>query len=110
MAIPRPKHRPAVSLFISDFNLKAIKITEGGSIIYLASHKRTHFLVAIKCLKKRALRQDIQAFIMQLKLGMLLSNPNVAKIYGFFADSDNVYIIKEYLEEGCILERRKKMG
>lgn len=47
---------------------------------------------------------------MQLKLGLLLNSPNIAKIYGFFADSDNIYIIKEYLEEGCILERRKKMG
>lgn len=59
MAIPRPKHKQAVSQFITDFNLKAIKITEGGSIIYLASHKRTNFLVAIKCLKKRALRQNV---------------------------------------------------
>ena len=103
MIVPRPKNKQVASLFITDFNLKAIKITEGGSLIYLASHKRTHFLVAIKCIQKRLIRQDMQAFITQLKLGLLLNNPNVAKIYGFFADSDNFYLIREYLEEGCIL-------
>ena len=39
---------------------------------------------------------------------MLINNANIAKIYGFFVDSDNVYVIKEYLEEGCIKNCKKK--
>jgi serine/threonine protein kinase len=41
---------------------------------------------------------------------MMINHPNVVKIYGFFSDNDNVYVLKEYMEEGCIAERRKKIG
>lgn len=41
---------------------------------------------------------------------MMLNHPNVVKIYGLFSDNDNVYVIKEYMEDGCVGERRKKSG
>lgn len=61
-------------------------------------HKFTNSIFAIKSIKKRLIRPQMESFILQLKLGILLNLPNLAKIYGFFTDSDNVYIVKEYLE------------
>jgi serine/threonine protein kinase len=66
--------------------------------------------VAVKSIKKKTIKPIIYSFVTQLKLGLLLNSPNVAKIYGFFTDNDNFYVIKEYMEEGCIAERRKKIG
>lgn len=61
-------------------------------------HKSTNSIFAIKSIKKRLIRPQLESFILQLKLGILLNIPNLAKIYGFFTDSDNVYLVKEYLE------------
>lgn len=51
--------RQNVSLSLLDFNLKAIKITEGGSIVYLAAHKKTNFIVAIKSIKKKIVKTKL---------------------------------------------------
>jgi hypothetical protein len=48
-----------VPIALSDFNLKAIKITDGGSIVYLAAHKKTNCLFAIKSTKKKAIKPII---------------------------------------------------
>ena len=61
-------------------------------------HKSTSTIFAIKSIKKRLIRPQLDSFVMQLKLGILLNLPNLAKIYGVFTDKDNVYIVKEYLE------------
>ena len=37
-------------------------------------------------------------------MGLCFDHPNYVKIYGFFSDKENFYIIKEYLEEGCLLD------
>lgn len=77
--------------------------------MYLAAHKKTKCIFAIKSTKKTAIKPIIYQFIAELKLGLLLDSPNVAKVYGFFADSDNFYVIKEHMEEGSICERRRKL-
>lgn len=61
-------------------------------------HKSTSTIFAIKSIKKRLIRPQLDTFVMQLKLGILLNLPNLAKIYGVFTDKDNFYIVKEYLE------------
>jgi serine/threonine protein kinase len=58
--IPKPKQKQHPPLSLSDFNLKAIKITEGGSIVYLASHKKTNCIMAIKSIKKRIIKPVIE--------------------------------------------------
>jgi serine/threonine protein kinase len=78
--------------------------------LYLAAHKKTNCIFAIKSTKKKAIKPVVAKFIAELKLGLLLDSPNVAKVYGFFADGDNFYVIKEYMEEGSICERRRKLA
>lgn len=78
--------------------------------MYLAAHKKSNCIFAIKSTKKKTIKPIISQFIAELKLGLLLDSPNVAKVYGFFTDNDNFYVIKEYMEEGSICEKRKKLN
>lgn len=41
---------------------------------------------------------------------MAFGHPNYTKVYGFFSDKDNFYIIREFLEEGDLLESKKAMN
>jgi serine/threonine protein kinase len=48
--------------------------------------------------------------LMEIKLGMSFGHPNFAQVYGCFSDNDNLYIVKEYLEEGCMTELKSQMN
>jgi hypothetical protein len=41
-------------MLITDFSLKAMKITNNGSILYLALHKQTGSIYAVKSIRKAA--------------------------------------------------------
>lgn len=96
--VPRPK-RSAIEggVQLSDFSLKALKITSKNSIIYLAMHKLTGSLFALKSIKKATVRHNLSEFLLELKLGLLLNHPNIVKTYALFSDCDNFYVLKEYL-------------
>ena len=49
----------ALRILITDFSLKAMKITINGSILYLALHKATGSIYAIKSIRKTALKGRI---------------------------------------------------
>lgn len=40
--------------------------------------------------------------ILEIKLQMFLEHPNIVKLYGFFDDSENIYLMMEYMEEGTL--------
>lgn len=64
----------------------------------MAMHKSTNSLFALKSIKKAFVKQNLSEFTAKLKLGLLLTNPNIIKIYGFFSDEDNFYILEEFME------------
>lgn len=39
----------------------------------------------------------IDQFITELKIQQYLSHPNLVKIYGYFTDKDNFYMLVEYM-------------
>jgi hypothetical protein len=69
---------------LSDFTLKALKITRNGSIIYMAIHNKSGGIYALKSIRKSKVKQHLPEFLMQLKLGLCANHPNINKIYGFF--------------------------
>lgn len=40
----------------------------------------------------------------------LLDHPNIVRIYEYYQDESNLYVIMEYLKGGSILERMKVTG
>ena len=87
--------------------MKALKITKKGSIVYQAIHKSSGTIYAVKSIRKASLKGKLDNLIIELKVGLIFGHPNLAKIYGFFSDKNNFYIIQEFLEEGCITEQKK---
>lgn len=41
-------------------------------------------------------------FLRELKIQTFLSHPNIAKLYGFFADAENMYLILEMCCDGML--------
>lgn len=56
--------------------------------------------MAMKILEKNKLLQSgfIEQFIRELKIQAYLNHPNIVKLYGFFHDDHNIYVL---LENGC---------
>ena len=50
----------------------------------------------------------LDQFIQELKIQLYLNHPNIVKMYGYFANSQNFYIILEYMEEGSLYSFIKK--
>jgi len=97
--IPKPKKIGNLQskLSLSDFSLKAIKITRSGAIIYMAIHSKTGTIYALKSIRKSKTKSRLNEFMLELKLGLYANHPNITKIYGLFEEGDYIYLIKEYL-------------
>lgn len=78
-----------------------LKIKELGSghygSVFLAREKKTGTIFAIKQLSKSALKEEdiVEQFIRELKIQLYLNHPNIMKMYGYFHDEKNFYIIME---------------
>lgn len=86
--------------FKSDLSIKDFRIVRKlgkgrfGNV-YLAQDKLTGFLVAIKSLQKKAIKENdmIRQVKQEIKIQLYLDHPNVLKMYGFFDDFENIYLI-----------------
>lgn len=107
----------------SDFNVKA-KVNKGdeslqnlyqsicklgkGSFgtVFKVSHKSTGQIRALKLIKKEniQLQDDEQQFLKEIEILMKIDHMNIIKIYEFFEDDLNYYIITEYVSQGELLE------
>ncbi len=80
---------------IQDF-LK-IKLLGGGKFgkVHMVVEKKTGCLFAMKTMKKSMVRQyRMQAQLAsEVKIQAYLDHPNIAKLYCFFADDQNVYLV-----------------
>lgn len=64
--------------------------------------KATGFVCAMKIIEKQIIKEFAitQEIISELKIQTLSNHPNLLKIYGFFADFNNLYILLELTTEG----------
>ncbi len=46
---------------------------------------------------------------MEMKMQLFLNHPNILKLYGYFDDSANIYLILEFMEEGTLFNKLKSM-
>ena len=65
----------------------------------------------MKIIEKKLLREEeiTEQFIRELKIQSFLYHPNIIKMYGFFDDVANIYIILELATGGQLFKQLKKL-
>ncbi|CDH56860.1 aurora kinase a [Lichtheimia corymbifera JMRC:FSU:9682] len=72
--------------------------------VYLAKEKSSEQLVALKIIKKQEMEANkIVSFLQrEVEIQGHLRHPNILRLYGYFHDEQNVYIVLEYAEKGAL--------
>jgi len=72
--------------------------------------KFTNFVVGLKVLKKSVLKESnlLHQMKREILIQSLCKHKNVLQLYGFFFDSQNIYLILEYANEGDLYSFLKK--
>lgn len=70
--------------------------------VYIARERKSQFIVALKVLSKRMIiESDAQELVRrEIEIQSHLDHPNVLKMFGFFFDDRNIYLILEYASGG----------
>ena len=95
---------------IEDFQIgKCLGKGRFGSV-FLAKDKKSDMLVALKVIKKKTIKDSKMANQIknEIKIQSCLSHPNVLKLYGFFQDEEQFYLILEYAPSGELYKKLKK--
>jgi len=95
---------------IEDFQIgKCLGKGRFGSV-FLAKDKKSDSLVALKVVKKKTIKDSKMANQIknELKIQSCLSHPNVLRLYGFFQDEEQFYLILEYAPHGELYKKMKK--
>ena len=93
-------------------NYKVLSILGEGTfgIVKLAQDKMTKENVAIKTLEKKKIKDEEDKFRVKIEIEILkrMSHLNVIKTKKIFKDSENIYIIMEYCENGELFNHIEK--
>ena len=81
--------------------------------VYMAREKSTKFVVALKVLSKKQLREARfeHQFRREVEIQSHLRHKNILRMYGFFYDETRIYIILEYAAGGelfKLLQKKKR--
>ncbi len=57
--------------------------------------KETGFICALKILNKAVIKEEdiLGPLIQEIKIQFYLNHPNIVRAYGYFSDSENVYLM-----------------
>ena len=90
-------------------NYEIIKNLGGGSFgnIFMAEHKITGNIRSIKVIPKDNLKLGFTEFdiIQEIDIFKSLEHPNCIKLYEFYIDDNNYYLINEYCSDGDLNEK-----
>jgi len=70
--------------------------------VFVVKHKLTGFVCALKIIPKEMVKEEniINQLIRELKIQSCLDHPNIIKLFGFFDDEKNVYLLLELGSSG----------
>ena len=97
---------------LEDFNLgKPLGKGKFGNV-YLAKQKKTNFPVALKVLFKAPMQSAgcVNALRREVEIQSRLHHPNIVKLFGYFHDARQVYLLLEYLPGGELFKKMNKSG
>lgn len=71
-------------------------------IVYSAREKKSSYIVAIKKMSREELKRNNfhEQVKREIQIQSHLKHENILRLYGFFWDEDNIYIILEYAQGG----------
>jgi aurora kinase len=111
MGMKKKAQEKVEKLSINSFRLgKKLGSGRFGNV-YLAEERSTKNVFAIKVMSKTKIKEaemEDQVF-WEIKLQMYMSHPNVLKLYGFFDDPKNIYLILEYCSQCLFKDFRLKV-
>lgn len=97
---------------LDDFELAHILGEGGFGRVYLARHRSSGWIVALKVLSKFQLVEDrMEEYLKrEIEIHFCLDHPNILRMYGYFYDNDNIYLILEYCHGGVLCEKLEAEG
>jgi aurora kinase len=80
--------------------------------VFVVKHKITGFVCALKIIPKEMVREEniINQLIRELKIQSCLDHPNIIKLFGFFDDDKQVYLLLEVGSSGQLYKVLKEKG
>ncbi|CAG9864407.1 unnamed protein product [Phyllotreta striolata] len=72
--------------------------------VYLAREKTSKFVVALKVLFKRAVKENKieHQVTREIEIQCSLKHPNILRMFGYFHDESRIYMILEYAPKGAV--------
>jgi len=95
--------------------LKLIK-SGGMGVVFLAEDRHLERLCAVKSLaiqqekRKKTLKRDIERFKREAKILVDLHHNNLPRVYDYFCENSNYYLVMDYIEGDDLLTLIKRHG
>jgi serine/threonine protein kinase len=98
---------PANKSTLDDFEIGKPLGRGGYGKVYLAREKRSRYIVALKVLNKTdLLADDLEHQLRrEIEIQSQLRHKNILRLYGYFYDKKNIYLILEYAPGGELYKR-----
>ena len=80
--------------------------------VYKVTHRNSHSIRALKQIPKIYMTDGVSSnqISNEIQILRLLDHPNIMKIYEFYEDNDNFYILSEYCDQGDLKSKCEKHG
>ena len=98
---------------VNDHYTTIKKLGEGAfGQVFMVENKASKIKRAMKIISKECILNgvNLEEVTNEIKILSLLDHPNIMKIYEFYEDNENLYIISEYCDQGDIAEKMDNEG
>src|SRR3990167_7375151 len=104
---------PLVGKFVEDDYEIGEQLGKGRyGEVFLAVHKRTSMILAIKVMNKNTITKyrALKQLVREARIHSFLDHPNIIRNYGILHDEEQVYLLMEYAPEGNLYTKLKEKG
>lgn len=97
---------------VDDFELGRPLGTGRFGQVWLARHKPTGYIVALKMLQMDQVKNDsdVKNLRREIEIHLGMQHPNILRMYGYFYDSLRLYFILEYAGNGDVWKKLHEAG
>lgn len=82
----------------------------GFGKVYLAREKKNKLIVALKVIRKSKVNKDYAHILArEIEIQGRLSHKNILKLFGYFTDDKNVYMILEFAIDGDLYSKQQSI-
>jgi calcium-dependent protein kinase len=78
--------------------------TGGFGVVYKCRHRETKQTRAVKIIPKKKIK-NMETFLQEIKIMQKLDHPNVLKLFEYFIDDKEVYLVTEICKGGELFDR-----